>query len=64
MSRLESLAAGEKQCRWQATWDFQNVPAGEFVDLIVEHHSPALYLRRGEQLDLGCDLPSMWTPPS
>ena len=40
MSQLESDVAGEKQCRWQASCDFQSVPAGEYVDLIYEHSPP------------------------
>jgi len=48
MSKVDRVIAGEKQCRWQATWNFETVPAGEYVDLIYEHYSPAEYLRRGE----------------
>jgi predicted acylesterase/phospholipase RssA len=46
MSRLEGPAPGEKRCRWQASWDFAKVPAGDYVDLIYEHYSPAVFLRR------------------
>jgi hypothetical protein len=46
MSSLESAAPGERQCRWQVSWNFEKVPAGEYVDLIYEHCSPALFLRR------------------
>lgn len=46
MSRVEE-ANGQKKYRWRASYDFQHVPAGEFVDLIVEYHSPGLYLQRG-----------------
>src|SRR5262249_61379139 len=27
---------------------FEKVPAGEYVDLIYEHYSPAVFLRRGD----------------
>jgi hypothetical protein len=37
---------GEKQCRFQASWDFEKVPAGEFVDLLYEHYSPAVFVHR------------------
>jgi predicted acylesterase/phospholipase RssA len=49
MSNLESTAPGEKRTRWQATWNFEKVPAGEYVDLIYEHISPAVFLQRGER---------------
>jgi predicted acylesterase/phospholipase RssA len=38
---------GEKRTRFQATWDFEKVPPGEYVDLIYEHYSPAVFMRRG-----------------
>jgi hypothetical protein len=47
MSRSEGLTHGQKEYRWRATYDFQQVPAGEFVDLMVEYHSPGHYLQRG-----------------
>jgi hypothetical protein len=45
---MENTADGEKQSRWEASWDFAKVPAGDYVDLIYEHYSPAVFLRRGE----------------
>jgi hypothetical protein len=36
-----------KDYHWLARYDFRHVPAGEFVDLVVEHHSPGRYLERG-----------------
>jgi hypothetical protein len=45
MSSLESAVPGENQCRWQVSWNFEKVPAGEYVDLIYEFCSPALFLR-------------------
>src|SRR5262245_44240826 len=48
MSKTEKTLAGEKLNRWQAIWDFQTVPPGEYVDLVYEHYSPALFLRRGK----------------
>ena len=50
MSSLESAAPGEKQCRWQVSWNFEKVPAGEYVDLIYEYSSPAVFLRREDGL--------------
>lgn len=48
MSPMEGQALGEKQCHWQATWNFEKVPVGEYVDLVYEHYSPAVFLRRGD----------------
>jgi hypothetical protein len=45
---VESSVSGQKECRWQANFDFQKVAAGEFVDLIVEYSSPGQYLQRGD----------------
>jgi hypothetical protein len=45
---MDNSATGEKECRWQASFDFQKVAAGEFVDLIVEYGSPGQYLQRGD----------------
>jgi predicted acylesterase/phospholipase RssA len=47
MSSLKSSTSGEKEHHWRATYDFQHVPPGEFVDLIAEYHSPGSYLQRG-----------------
>jgi predicted acylesterase/phospholipase RssA len=47
MSRVEGSGPGQKEYHWRASYDFQHVPAGEFVDLIVEYHSPGRYLQRG-----------------
>jgi predicted acylesterase/phospholipase RssA len=48
MCNVESSVPGQKECRWEASYDLTNVPAGEFVDLIFEELSPGLFLRRGE----------------
>ena len=47
MSRVEDVTRGQKEYRCAQSYDFQHVPAGEFVDLIVEYHSPGQYLQRG-----------------
>jgi hypothetical protein len=47
MSRLPGANPAEKEYHWRASYDFQHVPAGEFVDLIVEYHSPGRSLQRG-----------------
>jgi hypothetical protein len=39
--------AGEKRARLQSSWNFEKVPVGEYVDLIYEHESPAVFLKRG-----------------
>jgi predicted acylesterase/phospholipase RssA len=49
MSNLESSIPGDKQCRWQVTWNFEKVPPGEYVDLIYEHYSPAVFMQRGDR---------------
>lgn len=46
MTRLEN-STPEKECLWQVSWDLRTVPPDEHVDLIYEHYSPALFLRRG-----------------
>jgi predicted acylesterase/phospholipase RssA len=48
MSNVESSVPGQTECRWEASFDFEKVPAGEYVDLIVEHLSPGQFMRRGE----------------
>ena len=47
MSRVEGSTLGQKAYRWRASYDFQQVPAGDFVDLVVEYYSPGQYLQRG-----------------
>src|SRR5262249_27346114 len=44
----ESSVPGQDECRWEASFDFRRVPAGEFVDLVVEERSPGQYLERGQ----------------
>jgi hypothetical protein len=48
MSREENLVSGEKKCRWEASVDFGKVPAGESVELLEEHLSPADFLQHNE----------------
>jgi hypothetical protein len=45
---VERAASGEKVCRWEASVDFQKVPAGDSVDLIYEHLSPGEFLQAGD----------------
>ena len=47
MGSAEGPSPGQKQYHWRATYDFQHVPPGEFVDLIVEYHAPGRFLQRG-----------------
>jgi hypothetical protein len=51
MSNVESAVPGEKTCHWEASVDFQRVPAGDYVDLIYEHLSPGEFLRHSEGSD-------------
>jgi predicted acylesterase/phospholipase RssA len=44
---MESSVTGQRECRWQASFDFQKAAAGDFVDLIIEYDSPGQYLQRG-----------------
>src|SRR5262249_49474080 len=47
MTGMESTIPGEKMVRWDVSADFSEVPDGEFVDVVYEHISPGLFLRRG-----------------
>ena len=47
MCSVENATSGRKDYHWRATYDFQHIPTGEFVDLIVEYHSPGENLQRG-----------------
>jgi predicted acylesterase/phospholipase RssA len=47
-SKLDNTASGEEKYRWQAVYDFRQVPSGEIVDLIVEYYSPGHYLQHSE----------------
>jgi hypothetical protein len=48
MRNVESSVPGQKECYWEASYDFEKVPAGEFVDLIFEELSPGQFLKRSE----------------
>ena len=48
---MENASSGEKQVRWEATVDFQKVPAGDSVDIIYEHLSPGEFLRQDGWFD-------------
>jgi predicted acylesterase/phospholipase RssA len=37
-------SANGRTCRWQAEFDLRNVPAGQFVNLVVEHLGAGWYL--------------------
>jgi hypothetical protein len=43
-----SSAPGQKEYCWEASWNFEKVPVGDYVDLIVEEMAPDMFLRRGE----------------
>jgi hypothetical protein len=48
MSNLEGSAADQEECQWEVSYDFRHVPAGQFVDLLMDEHSPGHYLDRGQ----------------
>jgi predicted acylesterase/phospholipase RssA len=52
MSEGERSFSGEEKCHWEVSFDFSRVPAGEFVDLIMEEHSPGQFMERGEKAAL------------
>jgi hypothetical protein len=47
MAKVASSIPGKNACRWEATFDFDRVPAGEHADLIVEYFSPGQFLHGG-----------------
>jgi hypothetical protein len=47
VSRVEGSSPGQKDYHWRASYDFRHVPAGEFVDVLYESHSPGRFLQRG-----------------
>jgi predicted acylesterase/phospholipase RssA len=47
VSRTKGTGPGQQEYRWRASYDFQHVPAGDFVDLLYEYHSPGQFLQRG-----------------
>jgi hypothetical protein len=49
MSKLEGTGLDQKECRWELSYDFQKVPAGDHRELFFDFHSPGLYLQRGEK---------------
>jgi hypothetical protein len=46
---VNSSDPGQKECRWQVSFDLQKVAAGDIVDLIVECDSPGRYLQSSER---------------
>lgn len=44
IAKLADSQAGQEEYRWEAVFDLKNVPAGEYVDLIVEHRSLGEFL--------------------
>jgi len=47
-SILDTADMAQKEARWQAIYDFRQVPVGDPIDIIVEDYSPGIYLRRNE----------------
>jgi hypothetical protein len=48
MARVESSTPGQEERRWEASYDFESVPVGDSVDLIMENMAPAEFMRRDE----------------
>jgi predicted acylesterase/phospholipase RssA len=47
-STVANSAPDQAQCLWEVRFDFEKVPAGDYVDVILEHLSTGDYLRRGD----------------
>jgi hypothetical protein len=45
---VESSVPGQQECRWEASYDFETVPVGDYVDLIFEDITLGQFLRRDE----------------
>jgi predicted acylesterase/phospholipase RssA len=45
---VASFVPDQESCYWEASYDFQSVPPGEYVDLLVEYRSPGAYLEGGQ----------------
>ncbi|MFO0969453.1 MAG: hypothetical protein U0793_28175 [Gemmataceae bacterium] len=45
---MEPTPAGEKRTRFEVSVDFSKAPAGEFFDVMYEHLSPGVFLKRGD----------------
>jgi predicted acylesterase/phospholipase RssA len=48
MANVERTTSGPKECRWEASYDFDSVPVGDYVDLIFDDLAPGQFLRRDE----------------
>src|SRR5206468_3817811 len=47
VSPVENAVSGQQEVRWEASYDFQLVPAGSSVDLVLEYHAPGQFLQGG-----------------
>ena len=55
---MENAVKEEKDCQWEVDYNFKEVPAGEFRDLVFESQAPGLVLERREySTGLSFDLP-------
>jgi hypothetical protein len=45
---IENPNAQEKVCQFEVSVDLSKAPTGQVVDVIYEHHSPGLFVQRGE----------------
>jgi predicted acylesterase/phospholipase RssA len=46
MSEVKNSVPGQEECRWEASFDFEHLPPGDFADLVIEELSPGQYLDR------------------
>lgn len=47
MGHVASSVPGQKECRWQASFDFEKAPVGDQVDVVIEYLTPGQILVRG-----------------
>lgn len=47
---VEGLDPGEKEVRWEASFDCHAVPVGDYVDLYFEYQSPGQFLSPSEKM--------------
>jgi hypothetical protein len=48
MCEVDNSVPGQGECRWEADFDFLGVPAGDFVELILDERSPGEFVEGGQ----------------
>ena len=51
-SIVDGAGTDKKTARWQAIFDFKQVPDGDSVDIVVEDYSSGIYLRRNDSCSI------------